>query len=115
MSKPDMEFPKKVRKWTADFTFRAEKRWYKSELSGNAKKEWVPETPPKVPTDNPWVDVLQIQPDAPESQQTCHPSRWKYGQQYRAGARYDFGRPFVDKDGWFILWCTWCVSFKTTI
>ena len=98
------EFPKKVRAWTSEFTRRAKKQWYKGELTGKLQSEWEPESPPKVPTDNPWVDCLIKQPNAPESHQTCHPSKWKYGAKYRAGARYSFGVPFVDKDGWFTLW-----------
>ena len=100
----ESEYPKKVRAYSPDFVRRSKKRWYKDELSGDLKFEWEPETPPRAPTDNPWVDCLYKQPNAPESFQTCHPSKWKYGDQYRTGARYSFGRPFVDKDGWFILW-----------
>ena len=106
MSKTDEDFqyPKKARAWTSEFKFRAHKRWKKSELPGSYKTNWVPETPPKFPTDNPWVDCLQKQPDAPESTQTCHPSKWVYDSRFRGGAHYSHGRPFVDKDGWFTLW-----------
>lgn len=106
----NFDFPKKVRKYDADFQHRSKKSWYKSELTGKLKTNWAPETPPKLPTDNPWVDSLDKQPNAPESHQTCHPSKWKYGKQYRAGAHYSFGRPFVDKDGWFILWKFYGIS-----
>ena len=95
------EFPKKKRLWNAEFRFRANRYWKKSSLPAQYQRDWVPETPPQQPTDNPWVDSLQKQPDAPESTQTCRPSKWKYGQQYRNGAYYSHGRPFVDKDGWF--------------
>ena len=97
------DFPKKKRKWSTDFKFRAQRCWRKDELpdKNGLKANWVPETPPKMPTDNPWVDCLIKQPDAPESTQTCYPSKWKYGSQYRNGARYSFGQPFVDKDRWF--------------
>ena len=95
-------YPKKVRAWTSEFKFRANRYWRKDSLPGKYKKNWVPETPPKQPTDNPWVDCLEKSPSAPESTQTCRPSKWKYGPQYRNGATYSHGRPFVDKDGWFI-------------
>ena len=100
----NFEYPKKKRLWSPEFKFRAKRYWRKTELPGKYGREWVPETPPKMPTDNPWVDSLIKSPTAPESQQTCHPSVWKYGSQYRNGARYRSGQPFVDKDGWFILW-----------
>jgi len=95
-------YPKKVRAWTSEFKFRANRYWRKDSLPGKYKKEWVPETPPTQPTDNPWVDCLIRSPTAPESTQTCRPSKWKYGSQYREGATYSHGRPFVEKDGWFI-------------
>ena len=97
------DFPKKKRDWSLDFKFRSTKYWNKRDLPKAKQPKWVPETPPRVPTDNPWVDCLYPQPNAPESTQTCHPSVWKYDKRYKAGARYSFGRPFVDKDGWFIF------------
>ena len=101
MSEDEINFPNKQRLWSSEFKFRANRTWKKSSLPGQYGRDWVPETPPKQPTDNPWVDCLQKQPDAPESTQTCRPSMWKYGSQYRHGAYYSHGRPFVDKDGWF--------------
>ena len=98
------KLPKKERLWTSEFKFRANRFWTKSSLPGKYKRLWVPETPPKKPTNNPYVDRLRKQPTAPESYQTCRPSKWKYGPQYRRGAYYSHGYPFVDKDGWFILW-----------
>ena len=102
-NRDEITFPKKKRLWSSEFKFRANRYWKKSSLPGTYKRDWVPETPPKQPTDNPWVDNLQKQPNAPESTQTCHPSKWKYGSQYRNGAYYSHGRPFVDKDGWFCI------------
>ena len=102
MSEDYSEYPPKVRKWTSEFKFRAHRYWRKDELPEPYKTQWVPETPPKEPTNNPWVDILQKQSDAPESTQTCRPSKWRYDKQYRNGAKYQHGSPLVDKDGWFI-------------
>ena len=103
MSEDYSEYPPKVRKWTSEFKFRAHRYWRKDELPEPYKTQWVPETPPKEPTNNPWVDILQKQSDAPESTQTCRPSKWRYDKQYRNGAKYQHGSPLVDKDGWFVF------------
>ena len=111
MSEDLTDFPPKVRKWSSEFKFRAHKYWKKQELPESYKTQWVPETPPKEPTNNPWVDILQKQPDAPESTQTCRPSKWQYSKIYRHGAKYQHGSPLVDKVEWFVFVDT----FKTFV
>ena len=98
------DYPKKKRIWNTEFKIRATGYLRKDKLPAKLRRKWVPETPPKIPTDNPWVDSLVKSPTAPESTQTCYPSMWKYSNEFRHGARYKHGRPFVDKDRWFILW-----------
>ena len=92
-------YPVKERVWDWPFKKRHLLRWHKYDLVGQEKRDWEPEDPPRMPTNNPWVDLLVKQPTAPETYQKCSPSVWKYDSKYRFGAKYVHGRPLVVKAG----------------
>ena len=102
-------FPPKQRVW--DKAFRTKSAWYWNKHDFLPHKPehrlWEPESPPKMPTNNPWVDLLTRNPDAPEVTQTCYPSKWVYGRTVNpsrpGNAKYQHGKPFVEKDRWFII------------
>ena len=92
-------YPVKERVWDWSFKKRSTWRWHKHDFVGAENRDWEPENPPKMPTNNPWVDLLSKQPNAPETKQKCWPCVWKYDKKYRSGAKYVYGKPFVDKAG----------------
>ena len=92
------EVPVKERVWDRNFRQRSTWRWNKFDFVGEENKNWEPEDPPKMPTNNPWVDRLEKQPDAPETQQKCWACSWKHDKRFSKGIKYEYGRPILHKE-----------------
>ena len=50
--------PVKERIYDREFRQRSTWRWHKFDFVGDKNRDWEPETPPKMPTNNPFVDCL---------------------------------------------------------